>query len=118
MKIIKNTLELITETWSDPGDYPNALAKGPLPSTICVEDIKGHIIIQIEKSDKDNEEWEQWGAELNMHYLMQDVRINLHGVLIEVWQFCPETHHNPNDAADLDMWTLVPYKWNSDNFEL
>ena len=49
---------------------------------------------------------------------MQDVKIRLQGVLIEIWQFCPETHHNPNDAANLDMWTLVPYKWNSDNFEL
>jgi len=119
MKIIENTLELITETWSDPGDYPNALARGPLPSHLCVEDIKGHLIIQIEKSDKDdNEDWDDWWQELNMYDLMSNIKIEIQGVLITSWQFCPETHPDPNDAANLDMWTIVPYEWNSDNFEL
>jgi hypothetical protein len=32
MKIISNDLYCGIERWDDPGDYPNGLASGPLPS--------------------------------------------------------------------------------------
>ncbi len=32
MKVISNTLEVSWERWDDPGDYPNGIASGPLPS--------------------------------------------------------------------------------------
>lgn len=118
MKIIKNTLELVTETWSDPGDYPNGLASGPLPSHLCVEDVSGHLLIQIEKSDREDEDYEALGPDLMLRCMMEDVSIRVQGVLILSWQLCPKTHPNPNDAADLDLWTIIPYEWNSDDFEL
>ena len=117
MKILQNTLELITSTWGDPGHYPNGLRNGPLPVEICIEDIRGHVLIQIESEDKDNEEWDDWGPELNLHYLMQDISIKVQGVLITSWQFCPTAHHDPKEAHDLDMWKIVPYRWDSDGFE-
>ena len=118
MKIIENTLEVITSVWEDPGDYPNALARGPLPSHLCVEDISGHLLIQIEKSDKENEDFEDWKPEEIMEYMMEDINIREQGVLITSWQFCPKTHPDSNDAADLDIWKIIPYKWDSDGFEL
>ena len=117
MKILKNNLSLVTEIWHDPGNYPSGIASGPLVSTICLEDISGHLIIQIEESDKDCEEWHEWGPELNLHYLMQDVNIEIQGVKITHWQFDPKKHHDINDAAALDLWTVIPYKWNADDFD-
>ena len=117
MKILKNNLSLVTEIWHDPGDYPSGIASGPLVSTICLEDISGHLIIQIEETDKEYEEWIDWGPELNLHYLMQDVDIEIQGVKITHWQFDPKKHHDINDAAALDLWTVIPYKWDADNFD-
>lgn len=118
MKIIKNNLEIVVSTWQDDGDYPNGLASGPLTSSYCVEDIKGHLLIQIEKKDQENEDYEGCKPDEIMQSLLEDVNIRVQGVLILSWQFCPETHPNSNDAANLDLWKIVPYKWNSDGFEL
>jgi hypothetical protein len=118
MKILQNNLELVVCVWEDPGSYPNNAAGYPLPSYMQLEDIKGHLLIQIEKEDKDCEEWDQWGPELNLHYLMQDINIRVQGVLITSWQFCPTVHHDIKEAHELDMWKIVPYKWDSDNMEL
>lgn len=117
MKILQNTLELVTSTWGDPGCYPNGLRNGPLPVEICIEDVRGHVLIEIEKKDKELEEWEQWGVDMNLHYLMQDINIRVQGVLITSWQFCPSVHHNINDAAEMDLWKIIPYRWNTDDFE-
>jgi len=117
MKIIKNTLEVITSVWEDPGDYPNALARGPLPSHLCVEDISGYLLIQVDKADKEDDDY-GYSTESLMQYLMEPIDIKVDGVLITSWQFCPKEHPDSNLAADLDMWKIIPYKWNSDNFEL
>ena len=117
MKIIKNTLEVITSVWEDPGDYPNVLARGPLPSHLCVEDISGYLLIQVDKADKEDDDY-GYSTESLMQYLMEPMDIKVDGVLITSWQFCPRTHPNPNDAADLDMWKIIPCKWDADKFEL
>ena len=51
MKIISNTLEIKIGRWDDPGDYPNALAAGPLPSYDYVEEVFGALVIQLEDGD-------------------------------------------------------------------
>ncbi|NBQ17622.1 hypothetical protein EBU24_04865 [bacterium] len=118
MKIIENTLRLITSVWEDPGNYPNNAAQFPLPSYLQLEDIAGHLLLQIEKSDREEEDFYTLGPEIMMMSMMEDQRIEIQGVLITSWQFCPRTHPNPNDVADLDIWKIIPYKWDSDNFEL
>jgi hypothetical protein len=47
MKVIKDTLEPLMETWDDPGDYPNALAAGPLPSYNYFAGVDGDIILEL-----------------------------------------------------------------------
>ena len=53
-----------------------------------------------------------------MQSLMEDHTIKVDGVVITSWLFCPKEHPNSNDAAGLDMWKIVPYKWDADRFEL
>lgn len=47
MKVLKNTLELETDTWSDPGDYPNSLAAGPLPDRKEVVGVLGELVVEL-----------------------------------------------------------------------
>ena len=47
MKLIKSTLEAVFETWDDPGDYPNALAQGPLPSYTYLEGLEGKVVVDL-----------------------------------------------------------------------
>jgi hypothetical protein len=49
MKVLENTLELVIERWTDPGDYPSNAGQGPLPSHDFVADITGHVLVQLEK---------------------------------------------------------------------
>ena len=51
MKITRNTLEVVIGTWDDPGDYPNSLASGPLPSRDFVEEIGGECVIELDAVD-------------------------------------------------------------------
>lgn len=44
-----STLSLLIERWDDPGDYPNALAGGPLPSHNYPAGIEGELIIEQEQ---------------------------------------------------------------------
>jgi hypothetical protein len=45
-KITKNTLLVEVGALDDPGDYPNSLASGPLPSRDVVEDVVGQVSIE------------------------------------------------------------------------
>ena len=56
MKLLNSTLKLHIETWDDPGDYPNGLASGPLPSKQFVESVEGRVTVQLEPSDIDSME--------------------------------------------------------------
>lgn len=48
MKLISGGLQPSIETWSDPGDYPNSLASGPLPSYQYVEEIEGKLTVLVD----------------------------------------------------------------------
>lgn len=52
---VKDTLETLVETWDDPGDYPNALASGPLPSYDYVAGMEGELTVRL--SDEELAEW-------------------------------------------------------------
>ena len=58
MKITKNTLEVETDRWEDPGDYPNALASGPLPSYDYISDVLGEVVIEFEDGDDEDDRHE------------------------------------------------------------
>ena len=47
MKIIKDTLEPEFDSWDDPGDYPNALAGGPLPSYNYLSGVNGDLVVEL-----------------------------------------------------------------------
>jgi hypothetical protein len=44
MKLVRNTLEAVVERFDDPGDYPNALAAGPLPSYDYLAGVDGDVM--------------------------------------------------------------------------
>jgi hypothetical protein len=46
VKTILNTLNPYLERWDDPGDYPNSLAGGPLPSYDFVAFVDGEIVVE------------------------------------------------------------------------
>lgn len=47
MKVTKDTLGITTDRWSDPGDYPNSLASGPLPDgQEYVEEVYGEVVVE------------------------------------------------------------------------
>lgn len=61
MKITTNNLYCKIERWDDPGDYPNAVAGGPLPSEhYC--DYGGEFIFETENEEelKELEDVEDW----------------------------------------------------------
>lgn len=47
MKIIKNDLEPLVETWDDPGDYPSNAGSGPLPSYQYLAGCEGELILEL-----------------------------------------------------------------------
>ena len=57
MKCISNTLVISADIWEDPGDYPNSLAGGPLPSHSYIES-SGELVLEAEN----NEELESFDA--------------------------------------------------------
>jgi hypothetical protein len=61
MKIISNDLYCVLEVWEDPGDYPNAIAAGPLPSYGYCE-YGGEFIFESENDEdfKELENVEDW----------------------------------------------------------
>ena len=46
MTIITSSLKELLNRFDDPGDYPNGLAGGPLPSRIYVADVTGRVVIE------------------------------------------------------------------------
>lgn len=47
MKIKEDTIDITTDRWTDPGDYPNSLASGPLPDgPEYVEEVYGKVVIE------------------------------------------------------------------------
>jgi hypothetical protein len=46
-KVLKDTLSTLVETWDDPGDYPNAVASGPLPSYNYIAGMEGELVVEL-----------------------------------------------------------------------
>lgn len=61
MKIVSNDLYCKIEWWDDPGDYPNGLAAGPLPSEAYC-DYGGSFVFEAENEEelKELETVEDW----------------------------------------------------------
>ena len=47
MTIVSDTLEPLIEDWSDPGDYPNAVASFPLPSYQYMAGMEGELVLEL-----------------------------------------------------------------------
>lgn len=52
MKAISVTFDYEIETWDDPGDYPNAIAAGPLPSYDYVGEVNATVVLETEDDDE------------------------------------------------------------------
>jgi len=46
-KVLKDTLSTLVERWDDPGDYPNAVASGPLPSYNYIAGMEGELVVEL-----------------------------------------------------------------------
>lgn len=42
-RVLRDTTKVDRGVWSDPGDYPNNVASGPLPDRPCIDEIGGEI---------------------------------------------------------------------------
>lgn len=47
MKTLSNNLDIVLETWDDPGDYPSNAGSGPLPSYQYVGEVTGTVTIEL-----------------------------------------------------------------------
>ena len=79
MKVIQNTLEPVIERWDDPGDYPNGLAGGPLPSEDYVSEIAGHLIVQLTKEEL------RKAIKLYLVENIEDIDYGLGGISVIEW---------------------------------
>ena len=87
MKLLSSTLKMHISTWDDPGDYPNSLAAGPLPSQDFVEEVTGDVLIQIEPEDISNLEGDTSIAAVR-DYLADNARSVPHeepGLVVKSW---------------------------------
>ena len=73
MKVLENTMEAVIDRWDDPGDYPNALAAGPLASYNYLAGIEGEA--KIEMSDDELAEWKEYGEDW-LHDFLSDFFID------------------------------------------
>jgi hypothetical protein len=52
MKILKNTLKGEYDRWTDPGEYPNGCAAGPLPDgPLQLVGISGEVVVELDKDE-------------------------------------------------------------------
>jgi hypothetical protein len=51
LMILMDTTKSVIERWEDPGDYPNAVASGALPSYDYVAAISGEIRVEMGRND-------------------------------------------------------------------
>jgi len=79
MKVIKNTLDLVMERWDDPGDYPNGLAGGPLPSEDFVSGIDGSITVQLDEAEM------REAVEFYMEDRTNDIDYEVPGIRVQSW---------------------------------
>ena len=66
-QVITNTLETLVERWDDPGDYPNNVASGPLPSYDYIGGMEGELVVELNE-----EEMNEWNSLENNDSAIQD----------------------------------------------
>ena|SRR5208283_3321526 len=47
MRILKNTLEPVIDSFDDPGDYPSNAGAGPLPSYDYFAGVEGELVLEL-----------------------------------------------------------------------
>jgi len=52
MRILKDTLEVLVEEWSDPGDYPSGAGSGPLPSYKYLAGMEGELVLELTAEER------------------------------------------------------------------
>lgn len=91
MKIVNDTLQLLVETWDDPGDYPNSLAAGPLPSYNYVTGVEGELQIELSAEE------------------MEDFRETLEVEDVDFWMY------EIVDYRNRELFDVASWKWQLDN---
>jgi len=79
MEVIKNTLEPVIERWYDPGDYPNGLAGGPLPSKDFVAEIVGSITVRLDEEEMGE------AVELYVEDRMDEIDYDVPDIRVQRW---------------------------------
>lgn len=84
-----NGLEPFTETWDDPGDYPNAVAMSPLPSYEYIGGVDGSALIELDNDELSRyreacrDDW----AEDFVSELAEDLELLDDDVKVSVWEY-------------------------------
>jgi len=106
MLILVNTLELVIDTWDDPGDYPNGLASGPLPSYSYVAGVDGVLGVELQPSDIKELQTEDLASILDFILENMDLADQLEHVTVTKWNIrqVPVEGHLifELDAEDID----------------
>jgi hypothetical protein len=103
MEILENTLEIQTERWEDPGDYPSAAGSFALPSSDYVEGVAGHVKFKLEGSSE---------PEI-LNALLNTVELELpEGVKVTGWNFKIEDGVVTAEVSEFDA-----SKWEPPDYE-
>jgi len=85
MKTLTDTLEVVTEIWSDPGDYPSNAESGPLPSYQYLEGVDGEIRLELNPDELQELEEAKEAGELKEWVNQLDISLP-NGILSATWE--------------------------------
>lgn len=112
MKILKNTLKISVDEWSDGGDYPNALASGPLPSYKYIDQVEGEVVIELDPEELESylEDPNDVVSDIPLPREISSVKFaeeKIEGNVITLYvaDFDPSGDWQDEDYCDDDMWT-------------
>jgi len=112
MKILSNTLEIITPTRHYKTD--------PDIKVITFLGFSGEVLIQIDKEDREDpyvKFYDELGLPtLNADYLMRDNKVEIDGMEITRWSI--DFNIDPKDIWSAETLTLVPAKSRSNKYVL
>ena len=92
---LENTLELLIETWDDPGDYPSNAGSGPLPSYDYIAGIEGSLRLRLDETEI---------ADLTEATLCGPDSSEVHDVLEEL---ILENDNYPENVFNVSRWEYV-----------
>jgi len=85
MKTLNDTLEVVMESWSDPGDYPSGAGSGPLPSYQYLESVDGEIRLEVNPDELIALEEAKEAGELGEWVNQLDISLP-NGILSATWE--------------------------------